>query len=262
MYVFVALYASIEGWKHCRPQVVVDGAFLKAAYGGTLISACTYNGVGKILPLAFAVVDSENNDSYEWFFQCFREAFAYREGMCIISDRNSSIAYGAEKVYPEAGHYFCIYHLLNNMKMKFKNHEHLKKIFFGAAKAYTNKQFKQKMRELDQMDVRIGLYLKEVGYEKWAAIHAKEYRRQAMTSNIAESLNSRNNKARELPVVALLEALRSLCQEWSHNLNTIALHTVTKLTQKYHKILLMRMIESKKLMVRSFSFFKVQTIFF
>ena len=83
-----------------------------------------------------------------------------------------------------------------------------------------------------------------------------------MTSNIAESLNSRNNKARELPVVALLEALRSLCQEWSHNLNTIALHTVTKLTQKYHKILLMRMIESKKLTVRSFSFFKFQFFVF
>ena len=46
--------------------------------------------------------------------------------MYIISNRNGSIAYGVEKVYAEVGHYFCIYYLLNNLKMKLKNHKDLK----------------------------------------------------------------------------------------------------------------------------------------
>ena len=250
LYVFFALSASIQGWKNCRPQVVVDGAFLKAAYGGTLISACTYNAEGKILPLAFAVVDSENNDSYIWFFERFREAFAYRPEMSIVSDRHDSIANAVEKVYPEAGHYNCIYHLLNNIKMKYrKNNEELKKFFFGAAKAYTQYTFEYNMQQLDQMDVRIRKYLDGVGREKWAALYAKDYRRQAMTSNIAESLNAKNNRARELPITPLLEALRALCQQWSNKFRTLAMNTVTPLTPKYHKIIFNRMLNAGDLKV-------------
>uniref|UniRef100_A0A9I9ELC6 Transposase MuDR plant domain-containing protein n=1 Tax=Cucumis melo TaxID=3656 RepID=A0A9I9ELC6_CUCME len=40
---------------------VVDGAATKDKYLGTLIFACTIDGNSQIVPLAFAVVDSENN---------------------------------------------------------------------------------------------------------------------------------------------------------------------------------------------------------
>ncbi|XP_070013010.1 uncharacterized protein [Nicotiana sylvestris] len=68
LYTYVSLYAFIKGWEHCRPIMVVDGSFLKAAYKGTILTACTQDGAGKILPLAYAIVDSENNKSWEWFF--------------------------------------------------------------------------------------------------------------------------------------------------------------------------------------------------
>ena len=41
LYVFMALDASIKGWKYYRPVAVVDGTFLKGTYGGTLLSATT-----------------------------------------------------------------------------------------------------------------------------------------------------------------------------------------------------------------------------
>lgn len=41
LYAYVALYASIKGWEYCMPVVVVDGSFLKAAYRGTILTACT-----------------------------------------------------------------------------------------------------------------------------------------------------------------------------------------------------------------------------
>lgn len=49
-YLFLALRASIQGWNHCRPVVVVDATFLKTCYNGTLISASTYDPAGKKFP--------------------------------------------------------------------------------------------------------------------------------------------------------------------------------------------------------------------
>ncbi|XP_075082773.1 uncharacterized protein LOC142166901 [Nicotiana tabacum] len=75
MYAFIALYPSIKGWQYCKPVVVVDGTFLKSTYKGTLLIASTQDPTGSILPLAYAIVDSENNASWEWFFARFKDAF-------------------------------------------------------------------------------------------------------------------------------------------------------------------------------------------
>ncbi|XP_062075859.1 uncharacterized protein LOC133779985 [Humulus lupulus] len=79
------LNASMKGWPHCIPVVIVDGTFLKSTYGGTLLVAATQDAEGKIFPLAFCVVDSENDDSWEWFFDKFRKAYGVREDMSIVS---------------------------------------------------------------------------------------------------------------------------------------------------------------------------------
>ncbi|PHT94129.1 Beta-glucosidase-like SFR2, chloroplastic [Capsicum annuum] len=47
LYAFVALDASIRGWKYCRPIVVVDGAVLKWLYGGTMLTASILDLGGK-----------------------------------------------------------------------------------------------------------------------------------------------------------------------------------------------------------------------
>ncbi|XP_075087597.1 uncharacterized protein LOC142169608 [Nicotiana tabacum] len=63
LYALVALNISIRGWEYCRPIVIVDGTFLKSAYRGTMLTASTRDATCSILPLAYAIVDSEN-DAY------------------------------------------------------------------------------------------------------------------------------------------------------------------------------------------------------
>ncbi|KAA0042312.1 protein FAR-RED ELONGATED HYPOCOTYL 3-like [Cucumis melo var. makuwa] len=65
---FMELAASIDAWNYCVPVISVDGAAMKNKYLGTLISACTIDGNSQIVPLAFAVVDSENDLSWSWVF--------------------------------------------------------------------------------------------------------------------------------------------------------------------------------------------------
>ncbi|TYK30585.1 protein FAR-RED ELONGATED HYPOCOTYL 3-like [Cucumis melo var. makuwa] len=64
LYFFMALFASITGWKHYRLVISIDGTSLKNQYGdGTLLSASAPDANDQIFPLAFCVVDSENNSS-------------------------------------------------------------------------------------------------------------------------------------------------------------------------------------------------------
>ncbi|XP_050216842.1 uncharacterized protein LOC126667796 [Mercurialis annua] len=166
---------------------VVDGTFLKAAYGGTLLTAATQAAANKIFPLAFCVVDSENDASWE----------------CI----NKAI----EKVFPEAHHGICTYHLFNNVKARCRRAKcEIREQFFGAPKAYTLEQFQKHMAELDKFDPKIREYLSDVGFEKWTTVHSTSNRYSTMTSNNAESLNATNIAARELPITTMLEFLRSL----------------------------------------------------
>uniref|UniRef100_A0A1S4A101 Uncharacterized protein n=1 Tax=Nicotiana tabacum TaxID=4097 RepID=A0A1S4A101_TOBAC len=91
LYAFVALCTSISGWQHCRLVIVVDGTFLKSAYRGIMLTTSTMDATGTIFPLAYAVVDSENDASWKWFFEQFKEAYGERPSMCVVSDKNESI---------------------------------------------------------------------------------------------------------------------------------------------------------------------------
>ncbi|KAM6585472.1 hypothetical protein CsatB_012474 [Cannabis sativa] len=250
-YAFVALNAAIKGWPNCKPIIVVDGTFLKAAYGGTLLTANTQDAESKIFPLAYCIVDSENDKSWEWFLKKIREAFGVRECQCLISNRHESIIKATRKVFPEITHGYCIFHLLSNLKTKFKkNAKHFRVPFFAAAKAYTEMEFEFHMRELDNLDKRIRPYLEKIGHEKWSRYHSENNRYSTMTSNIAEALNSANLAARETPVTTLMECLRAQMQEWTYNNRKEAQKCTTRLTPSSEKKLIGNYVQSLRLTVK------------
>ncbi|XP_062117636.1 uncharacterized protein LOC133831380 [Humulus lupulus] len=238
LYDFVALNASMKGWPYCIRVVIVYGTFLKLAYGGTLLVAATQDVEGKIFPLAFCVVDSENDDSWELFFDKFRKAYAVREDMSIVCDRHESIIKATIMVYLEVPHGPCTFHLLINIKNKFKkNSKKFKDTFFAVANACTMKNFEYKMRELDKIGKRIRPCLQQIGYHKWARIHSPNNRYSNMTSNIVESLNYAIVVVRELPICTMLGCLRALVQQWSWTNRNIANSTSTKFTDNHDMIL-------------------------
>jgi hypothetical protein len=53
----------VEAFKHCRPVISVDGTFLTRKYRGVLLIATGVDGEDRLVPLAFALVESENIDS-------------------------------------------------------------------------------------------------------------------------------------------------------------------------------------------------------
>ncbi|XP_019231148.1 PREDICTED: uncharacterized protein LOC109212000 [Nicotiana attenuata] len=233
MYVYISLYAFIKGFDHCRPIVVVDGSHLKSYYIGTFVSASTLDGAGHILPLAYGVIDSENDAAWTWFFEQFKIAYGDRENMCIVSDRNESIIKSVSRVYPDVPHFACIWHLWNNVYKKFKkSHAKLSEIYFSMAKAYTQGEFDSLMEKVEKVDIRVKEYLELARYEKWARLYAPVNRGWTMTSNIVESINAALVSARELPIYDFLEEARKMFGRWNCSNRKEATGTYTMLGKK------------------------------
>ncbi|XP_024041882.1 uncharacterized protein LOC127901820 [Citrus sinensis] len=68
LYYFVALGSSIKGFmQYIRPVIAVDGTHLKGLYRGSMFVATCLDGNNQLYPLAIGIMDSENNDAWEWF---------------------------------------------------------------------------------------------------------------------------------------------------------------------------------------------------
>nr|XP_009622357.1 uncharacterized protein LOC104113777 [Nicotiana tomentosiformis] len=91
------------------------------------------------------------------------------------------------------------------------------------------------MSKIEEIDTHVKAYLYDIGYHKWCRVHATVNRTWTMTSNIAESLNAVTKDARELPVVELLEYIRTLLERWTNEKLLNAKGTFTYLGKKYNK---------------------------
>ncbi|XP_070003404.1 uncharacterized protein LOC142165732 [Nicotiana tabacum] len=234
------------GFDHCRPIMVVDGSHLKSYYTGTVVSASTLDGAGHILPLAYGVIDLENDAAWTWFFEQFKIAYGDRKNMCIVSDRNESIIKSISRVYPDVPHFACIWHLRNNVYKKFKkSHAKLSEIYFSMAKAYT-----QAVDSLmEKVDIRVKEYLESAGYEKWVRLYAPVNSGWTMTSNIVESINVALVSARELPIYDFLEEVKKMFGHWNCSNRKEATQTYTTLGKKYQEMLTLNEAMSTRMTV-------------
>ena len=62
-YVFWSFGPSIDGFKHCKPVISIDGTHLYGKYQGKLLVAMATDANNKVFPLAFTIVDSESGSS-------------------------------------------------------------------------------------------------------------------------------------------------------------------------------------------------------
>ncbi|KAH9620048.1 hypothetical protein KSS87_016890 [Heliosperma pusillum] len=117
---FISFHAQFTGLiRGCRILIGVDGAHLKGNYGGVLLFAVALDGNNEIFPIAVAIVDSENKESWCYFFLQLKQLVndCGREGWTIISDRQG-VEPALEAVWPEAYRRLCAIHLCKNFKQE------------------------------------------------------------------------------------------------------------------------------------------------
>jgi hypothetical protein len=151
--VFFSLGPCINVFHHCRPLLCIDGTFLTGKYRLQMLTAIGVNGNNQLLSVAFAIVESENTDSWYWFLERVKLAVVRdREDVCLIHDRHAGILRAildlqqgcVETEEPpnwrDVRSRWCIRHIGVNFFRQFKN-KHLMDMFKRLCKETNQQKF-------------------------------------------------------------------------------------------------------------------------
>ncbi|XP_062099983.1 uncharacterized protein LOC133805848 [Humulus lupulus] len=261
-YVFLAYEASIKGFRCMRKVSAVDGTWLKTKYKGVMLIATAQDGNFHQYPIAWAVVDSENDASWSWFLTKLQELIPDDNDLVFISDRNQSIINGVSNIYRKSQHGHCRWHLSQNIKARVRV-KGVIKVFEETTNAYKVSDFNKLYDELKNRYPVAVKYLEELilTLSKWARTHFTGCRYNIMTTNGAESINAALREPREYPIIALLEAMQAKVSEWFNNRRNIVASFNTKctpLTPKAENIIPKRFKKASKMNVKQLNRFEYE----
>ena len=80
----------------CRPVIGIDGCHLKGPFGGILLAVLSVKANLGWFPVAYALVEQEKGQTWEWCLTLLREAVGRdinAKPWCIISDRQKVTSY-------------------------------------------------------------------------------------------------------------------------------------------------------------------------
>ncbi|XP_024014015.1 uncharacterized protein LOC112088093 [Eutrema salsugineum] len=198
-YLFILFGQSIKGfYQAIRRVIVVDSTFLKGKYKRVLLVATTLDSNSNLYPIAFGVVDSEKDLSWERVLRKLNIVIADDQILAFISDQNTSVIKTLAKVFTQSTHGICIHHLLTNVVTYFKTRG-LTGLIAKASKEYRVGDFERKFNDIKNISLLVGNYLVEAGVEKWARCKFPGFMYNVRTTNPAESINAALKSPREYP---------------------------------------------------------------
>ncbi|XP_075095284.1 uncharacterized protein LOC142173565 [Nicotiana tabacum] len=142
-----------------------------------------------------------------------RKVIQVRRELVFLSDRNQSIANGIRKVYPEAHHGICLYHFEKNLKRRHAKATVINP-FQSDARSYKRKDFNQLMSKIKSVDKKTYNYIMEEPPERWARSWFPRRLYDMLTINMVELMNSVLLKAREMPILRMLDFIQEKLGEW------------------------------------------------
>ncbi|XP_013626696.1 PREDICTED: uncharacterized protein LOC106332748 [Brassica oleracea var. oleracea] len=211
---FISFGQCVRGfYRAIRKVIVLDGTFLKSKIKGVLLVATALDGNSSLYPLAFRVVDSENDRSWDWFMRQLKVVIADDQSLAFVSDRNTSLAKAIANVYPQSHHEICIHNLLNNV-VTYYHGKGLVGLVANASKAYRVVDFQKIFTNIFSISHEIGKYLIEADVRKWARCQFPGFRYDIRSNNPAESMNFALRSSREFTVIPLLDIIREMITRW------------------------------------------------
>ncbi|KAM0055995.1 putative transposase, mutator type, MULE transposase domain-containing protein [Helianthus debilis subsp. tardiflorus] len=141
--IYIYLGPLKEGFKACGRRILgLDRCFMKGPYPGQILTSVGIDSNNGIYPLAYALVESENTSTWTWFLKCLGEDLdlEVNSNFTFISDRQKGIIPALKKVYPMAEHRFCLRHIHENMKARWKG-DLYKNLLWECASSTTIPEF-------------------------------------------------------------------------------------------------------------------------
>ncbi|XP_013617926.1 PREDICTED: uncharacterized protein LOC106324513 [Brassica oleracea var. oleracea] len=221
-FLFISFGQCVRGfYRAIRKVIVLDGTFFKSKFKGILLVATALDGNSNLYPLAFGVVDSENDRSWDWFIRQLKLVIADEQSLAFVSDKNTSLAKAIVNMYPQSHHGICIHNLLNNSVTYFHG-KGLVGLVVKASKAYRVADFQKIFTDICSISPTIGKYLIEADVRKWARCQFPGFRYDIRTNNPAESMNFALRLPREFPAIPLLDIIKEMMTRWFFERRTLS----------------------------------------
>ncbi|XP_047267420.1 uncharacterized protein LOC124897876 [Capsicum annuum] len=193
-YVFWTFKPCVDGFRYCRPVILIDGTHVYGKYD---------------IKLLIAVAAHESLDTWTKFLSDLHQhVMRGRQGITLISDRHHDIlgSVSTEHNWQASFAYqrYCLRHLKANCQRTYKS-VRLNNLLWAAANATQEKKFLLQMELIKETHFPAYEWLMNIDLEK-RTIHKDNGRRWGMLiTNSSESFNGMLKSARGLPVTAMVK---------------------------------------------------------
>ncbi|KAH6783378.1 hypothetical protein C2S52_008337 [Perilla frutescens var. hirtella] len=117
--------------------VVFDTTYRTNKYNMICAPFVGLNNHKKNVMFGCAFLTDEKIDTFEWLFEVFKKSMKLKCPITIFTDQDHAITNALSKVFPDARHRLCIWHLYQNARSESMNHA----IGFKASKATNLHEF-------------------------------------------------------------------------------------------------------------------------
>lgn len=234
---FISFQASIQGFHNgCRPLLFLDATSLKSKYQEILLVATAVDGNDGFFPVAFAIVDVENDGNWHWFLEELKSLVSTSRSLTFISDRKKGLEKSVLEVFENAYNGYSIYHLKEDFIKNLKGPFHgdgkgsLPINFLAAAHALRFDIFNKFTQLIKRVSSEAYNWVMQIEPESWTTSLFKGERYNHFTVNVAESYTKVIEEAREVPIIQKIEALKNMMTELMSNCRMGSSKWCTKLT--------------------------------
>ncbi|GBG67077.1 hypothetical protein CBR_g78858 [Chara braunii] len=210
--IFFAFVASVNGFAHCRPLLVLDGAHIRGKYKCCLLRATARDANDQCFPVTYAVVDAENEKNWKRFLVLLKRvcdaAHVPHNMITIMSDRDKGLIPAVSEEFGDDRHAYCVRHVSDNLLKSLRVNKEQAKMLLEAARSTSKIVFDYYMQRVEDFskDKNIAEKIFEkAGKRHWGGPHFLSPRYGKVTSQVSESTNNRFLKARGMPPIPLIE---------------------------------------------------------
>ncbi|XP_071740331.1 uncharacterized protein [Rutidosis leptorrhynchoides] len=237
---YVCLGPLKDGFKTLsRDLLGLDGAFMKEPARGQILSAVGVDSNNGIYPLAYAMIEAENYNSWSWFLECLGDDLnlTRMSNFTFISDRQKGLLQAVERMFPCAEHRFCLRHMHENMKSKSWRGLAYKQHLWKCAASTTVPQFEKNMLDLKAFDPSAWKYLADIPPQQWSRSHfTGKAVSDVLLSNMCEYFNRWIVDGRDKPIITCLEFIREYLMKRIDIVNKKIMKSEGLLTPKATKV--------------------------
>ncbi|XP_077215852.1 uncharacterized protein LOC143850495 [Tasmannia lanceolata] len=221
----------VHSFRTLRHIVLVDGAHLRGKYLGILLIVIGVDGYNGLYPLAFRVVETENEDSWEWFLKLLKR-YVLPEQMnvfTICSDRQKGLLQAVPTIFSNCYHSYCMRHLTANFRSDFKDLL-LERLFWRAARTLRESVFIETIEKIKAKNERAHKWISNIPKKNWANFYFKRDRYDVLTMNRSECFNTVLKDARKLLIASMVEHTRQHTTQFIQKRHKLCSSWHTKLT--------------------------------